>query len=253
MGFRRGTEHVKEASSRSAFDKTKFFRWETGETKILRMFYDMEDVYTVWWHDMVECVDGRNRSFVCRQEMNEPCELCDNADEQSRTRRRERSLGVAVLRLEHREDGAIVGYSDAVDEVDGKKVPMLGIIKMGPKNFWMKFEHFYQRYGTIIDRDYEITRIGSGTNTDYIFVPCDPVALPQGYETWRAYLDERYGPFVPDIEEMLKRMVSQDYYDRWLHGKAVEDGSVAAVVREETTVFDRLRQERERLAGQSGA
>lgn len=252
MGFRRGVEHLKEAASRGGgFDKTRYFRWNTGESKILRMFFDMDEVFSVWFHEMVECSDGRSRSFVCRQEIGETCELCAVTSNGERARRREIGIGVAIQRVEHREAGNIVGYSDAVEEIEGKKVPIVGLVKMGPRNFWAKFEHFYARYGTVIDRDYEVTRIGSGTSTDYIVVPCDPVALPERQESWRTYLDVRYGDFVPNVEEMLMRYASQEYYDRFLRGQAQqgETGSPDDVETEQT-VFERLRAERERLTAQ---
>jgi hypothetical protein len=61
-------------------------------------------------------------------------------------------------------------------EIDGKKVmlPRFVVLNFGFKNFFDKLLGFHNVYGTLLDRDYKITRKGSGTDTDYIIVPLDP-------------------------------------------------------------------------------
>lgn len=99
---------------------------------------------------------------------------------------KERTLGLAVLREEYtaKEDRggrevAVVKTRDLVEKreyetKDGEKKtaegPVIGIVKQGYKNFWSTLVGYYQRYGTICDRDYEITRKGNGTDTTYSII-----------------------------------------------------------------------------------
>src|SRR3974390_1037525 len=48
------------------------------------------------------------------------------------------------------------------------------VFKQGHNNFWDQLVGFYGMYGTIMDRDYRITRSGEKLLTKYHIVPVDP-------------------------------------------------------------------------------
>lgn len=114
----------------------------------------------------------------------------------------EKTIGLAVLREEYtvNQDGRAVPHVRDLIETrkwttqDGEEKteegPVYGIINQGYKNFWSILAGYFTRYGTICDRDYEITRSGNGTNTAYsiIAVEKDPTL-----ET-AAQRDEHYTP-----------------------------------------------------------
>lgn len=253
MPLRKGREHLQKAATRTGgdFQGSRFFYWEDGETKILRFLTDAEDIITVYVHEMVPTFDGKQKGFVCRQEFGERCELCDNE-----VKRREKGYGIAVWREEVREGKKIVGYRDVTEEVeveeDGKKrmkvVPWVGVVAQGPKNFWSMLDAAYDKYGTIRDRDFELMRKGKSTDTQYHLFPNDPVDIPN--------LDERYAKYIPDLEGLLERMGSQEYYDRWLRGQGIDEEDRAKsnggrVAKDddldEESEFERLRRKQQEL------
>lgn len=260
--FRKGTDHLKASATRTPGEKfvNNFLSWKDGDTKTVRFLTDGDQIITVAVHEQVDCFDGKKRSFVCRREIDgkdSPCELCDiaNATQNQRARRRELGYGIAVLRLEHRnEKGQVDSYVDATDTVDGKTVPIVGIVRQGPKNFWAQALAAYEKYGTLLDRDYDIGRRGSTTDTTYTMFPNAPVALPEGVTDWNDYLATRYNGYIPDLEALLTRMGSQEYYDRFLRGEVNDSAPEAATISSvpgapvgqvEETEFDRIRRERE--------
>lgn len=268
-GFRKGADYLKASASRSpGGDRfvNNFLSWKDGETKTVRFLTDGDQIITVAVHEQVDCFDGKKRSFVCRREIDgkdSPCELCDiaNASQNQRARRRELGYGIAVLRLEHRnEKGQVDSYVDATDTVDGKAVPVVGIIRQGPKNFWAQALAAFEKYGTLLDRDYDIGRRGSTTDTTYTMFPNAPVALPDGVADWNAYLSNRYTGYVPDLEALLTRMGSQEYYDRFIRGEVADEAAAAPVAVTaptgftDETEFDRIKREREAtLAAPTGS
>ena len=214
-GLRKGREHLQRAATRGGGDYTgsRWFYWEDGETKALRFLTDADDIITVFIHEQIPTHDDKKKSFVCRQEFGEKCELCDED-----YKRRERGYGIAVWREEVRENGKLAGYEDKTEEEEveengktrKKIVPWVGIVAQGPKNFWSRLDAAFDKYGTLRDRDFELMRRGKSTDTDYHLFPADPLEIPD--------IDERYANYMPDVEAMLTRMGSAEYYDKHLRG-----------------------------------
>jgi hypothetical protein len=284
-GFSKGIEVIDAAIAKSAsggkFVDTSWLNWKNGETKFLRFYTDLHDAIPVVNHENVERANGKTMSFICRKDHPadpkiEVCELCDlfertkgqkDAQGKKIEQARPRTLvwALAVVRDEIRnEQGTLAGYADAVTDIlddngrpelkeDGtpKKRPVIGIVRQGTKNFWPQPRAYYQRYGTLRDRDYEITRRGDNLDTAYTVIPCDPLEIPN--------IDERYAKFIPDLEEILTRMSSQEFYDKHLRGEGggTETSTAeappatpvsAAEIPADDTEFARLQQRREDLA-----
>lgn len=232
--FRKGMESLQESADRSLLiGSRRFFRWAPGEEKTIRFLTDGEDIILARVHEYVTCFDGSKRSFVCRRQLDEECELCKSDDEKA-SKWRELGYGVAVWREPRRKDGRIV-FGTKLEEVEVEKdgaivremQPWVGIIAKAPRNFWSWFNGAYQTKGTLLDRDYTIKRVGSGMDTVYQAFPEDPQPLDL----------EKFAPFVPNLEEMLLGMGSKEYYDRWLHGDP-DDGSSTKSVGKSEVSFD---------------
>jgi len=228
MAFKKGVAAAKESAERNRFTGGTFhyFKWEPGESKVVRFLTDgcddgcgNENLLTNL-HEYVTCFDGSKRSFVCRREVGEECELCSTPD----VRRREIMYAVAVWREESKKDGKIFYRTKTetieVDE-DGKKVtkvvPWVGIIQQAPRNFWGWFYEAFEKRGTLTDRDYSITRRGKAMETDYQPYPEDAQELDLS----------KFDEFKPDLEAMLTRQASKEYYDRFLHGITGDKEEVA--------------------------
>lgn len=99
---------------------------------------------------------------------------------------KEKTIAIAVVREEVRveQNGrTVTKYKDKVvkrswttqdGEEKSEEGIEFGLVKQGHKNFWSMLVGYYNRWGTICDRDYEIQRLGNGTDTQYVIMPCTP-------------------------------------------------------------------------------
>ena len=182
-------ESVERAKNQS-FDAgyLNFFGWKDGEKKIIRFLTD--DVITVDWYDFVVKADGKDAgSFPVGTQVGWEKDYVPiyggKVKEEGLlvpAKAREKTVGVAVLRKEvtvDQEGRQIQSVADNFEEieVDSKKYDsrFFGVISQSYRNFWAPLVGYFGRYGTLCDRDYEITRVGKGTDTTYTIIPCDPI------------------------------------------------------------------------------
>lgn len=158
----------------------------------------------------------------------------------------------AVVREEVMEGGRLVGYKTKVEEKErtdkegkptGEKYlePVLLHVQMADKNFFSNLRGYAAHYGTILDRDFVVTRSGSGMNdTSYQFVPCDPVPNPNE-ETVKDFphFDLRnpavaakfgVGDYCEDttrtsLVELVVDRASDDYYGRFFDTRVTATAS----------------------------
>lgn len=243
MSFKKGMGVVNDAMAKlnnqnKDFSKgltTKFLSWGDNESKVVRFLTSANDIIFVDMHEFVQSHDGKKRSYVCKENFGIECELCARpfgSKQAPGTMRREVGYGIVVLREpkfskdtetgrnirvfagsaenqypDHRD--AIVEY-----ELDGKmaKAPYVAIINQGIR-FWGQIAVHANRLEdqglSLTDRDFEIIRMGKGTQTSYSVIPAYGTPIND---------IEKYNPYLPDIESLLKRMGSPEYYDRYLRG-----------------------------------
>lgn len=114
--------------------------------------------------------------------------------------RRRRIVQDKIVRREWEQDGEVKSYEG----------PVYGFVKQGFPNFWSILVGFYNRYGTLTDRDYVITRQGNDKNTKYHIVPLDKDPDLETPEQ----LAERYDP-PQDLSDLLKRMCDPEQAKKW--------------------------------------
>lgn len=141
---------------------------------------------------------------------------------------KEQAFGLVVLREEvPNPDGRGTIVQDKIvhrewekdGEVKSYDGPVYGYVKQGFPNFWQVLVGFYNRYGTLTDRDYVITRQGNDKNTKYHIVPCDKdpdLLTPE-------QLAERYDP-PQDLSDLMKRMSDYDAAKEWYEAKPSSEG-----------------------------
>jgi len=78
--------------------------------------------------------------------------------------------------------------------VDGKWINVYKV----PKKYAEKVARRQERTGTLLDREYILTRTGKGTDTDYDIESGDKVALPTAVE-------------LPDVQQMLVELYEQTW------------------------------------------
>lgn len=141
-----GYKKAREAASEN---RTDFFGMKDGETVKLR-FLSSEPV-NIYEHGVRK---GSYRSFTCMKGGAEECPLCERMDGDKSINKR------------------FVGCFSVLDRRDGKVKQYRTGIKV-----LRVLDKFSAKYGSLIDRDYEIARTGSGTETVYNFIPESPEPL----------------------------------------------------------------------------
>ncbi|MFE6000340.1 hypothetical protein ACFQ6C_26325 [Streptomyces sp. NPDC056454] len=120
----------------------------------------------------------------------------------------------------------IVGVRDKIDEIDeldseGKstgvklRYPRVLVINMPMKGFFSNLKALYGLHKTVCDRDYEITRDGSGKDTNYRMVQIDPVAdVAPGTPHWGQYQTAIAERGI-NLDAMVAERATDAYYAKW--------------------------------------
>lgn len=136
---------IKSEIAKSGTNKGKFFFLKDGSKARVRFLTDLEDGVEVIFHDSYE----KNINVPCQELFGRDCPYCE--DDELRTRKM---------------------YAWCVYEYESKevKIMMFAINSFTPVP---SLTAAYESYGTLLDRDYEIKRMGSGTSTTYSVLPMD--------------------------------------------------------------------------------
>lgn len=226
-----------ESSSSGDFVSIPYIGWETGEEKIIRFLTEDDDVLVLATHNWLTRTDGKGKwgSAICRMDSfigGDSCPLCD-----ANFRPSDRVFTLAVEREgvfeeeEFTKPGGSKGHRRRLvglktktrtekikndkDEEEEVVVPDYGIIQAGMKNFFSTLVGYCEDYGTLVDRDYKIKRIGSGIDTIYQIQPLEPVEVDL----------EKIRSFVPStLEDYLVGLGDEKrMHDMFLTGEPVEE------------------------------
>lgn len=140
-------ENIKRDAKKNSASRGKFIYFKEGSKARIRFLQDMDDGIEVTFHDSFE--QGIN--IPCQEHFGKDCEYCEM--EGLRTR----SL-----------------YIWSVWDYEAKEVKLF----MFPVNSFSPIPALvamYENYGTLMDRDYVISRSGTQTSTSYSVVPMDKV------------------------------------------------------------------------------
>lgn len=129
--------------------------------------------------------------------------------------------------IEEYQVGLAVGYQDReieIEETDAKGEPTgktkkekeIAVLNQAMSNFFQKLQACAETYGTVLDRDYKITKVGSGKDTDFDIVPLDKIFNDDGkpYTLQDPKVREQYTKLL-DLEAVIEEQASDDYYDRF--------------------------------------
>lgn len=125
----------------------------------------------------------------------------------------------------------VVGYRDVMIEVDetdaeGKstgskiKVPNILVVNQAQTNFFDPMWGFASVYkNTVLDRDYHVTRVGTGRETDYNIAPLDPIPgldmrtkQADGRTLGQTYIEDYK---APDLLELIERKLEDEHFHRY--------------------------------------
>lgn len=238
MPLRQGLDEIQKsidrAKSSSSQQNSRWVSWKDGDKKTIRFLLDANEMFTVWVHEYIETPQGK-RNFICRSEFGAECPLCASKDPKM-SYKREMGYSLAVVREPVLEEGRVAGFRDVQEEIEGKKVPLVGIVCQAPGNFWSYVSAIHQKYGSLLGYDIEIQRKGGGTDTTYPMFPEPPVDIKD--------IKDRYKDQMIDLQAYLENIGSVEYYTKTLGtGPSVQEETRSSSTPLITgdTEFDRLR------------
>ncbi len=256
--FQRGIAAAADAGKKSFGPSAKYFDVAEGEQVRIRFLTDadpIEDAHgnlvggwiPVLQHNFAKtknAPEGHKDSWpghmsaVCRKDPAfsgdfTDCFLCD-----VKAKRSKRTFALCVIREEVRDsDGKLVGIRDKKREVVTKneagedvtsEVPDIQVINKGGKNFFDNLKFFYTYHGTLLDRDYLVSREGTKLDTEFRFIPLEPTAVDadgtifdiRNLDFAKKYLptaeEVGYGAASDDVlVPIIENNVSDDYYGRF--------------------------------------
>lgn len=138
-------DKIKEESKKSGQSKGKFVYFRPDEKKRIRFLQDMDEGMEIVFHDSFE----KGVNVPCQEQYGRDCEYCE--DEDLRTR----SL-----------------YAWSVYDYDSKEVKIL-MQAVNNCTAIPALMAMYENYGTLLDRDFVITKTGKQQNTSFSVVPMD--------------------------------------------------------------------------------
>ncbi|MGA5598451.1 hypothetical protein ACPCSE_29875 [Streptomyces cellulosae] len=247
---------------------------EDGDSTVIRLLTDHDDWIWVGQHSFVPTKPGpkdaekwpKNMTSVCRKDsafegIYGDCYICDAKIKNSFGKVASARIRVWALGVERElvrgdgtealggpsKQGVVIGVRDKVDEVDeldadgkptGNKLnyPRIIVINMPMKGFFSHLKAIHGLYGTVVDRDFQVTRSGTGTDTEYKFAAIDPIrdatgsnAVAPGTPAWDKYL-QAVSEREISLEGIVADKATDEYYARFFDPtKTVQkDGTIVA-------------------------
>ncbi len=253
MAFKTGMQHLQDTinaadqRAKQARDNTgsssnySYLSWKPGDKKIVRFLTD--EVLTENFYDFILDKTGSVKTFLIDPSDPDRLNRYKSPTPGIGWRKnwgtqqledpvvRELGVGLAVLRHEVRGDDGKMHLEDVITDkvVDNVTYPArtFGLIQQAPSNFWHTLAtSCLSRYGTICDRDYEISREGEGFNTKYSIIPLDPdpdlttVEAVQSFyfygQPWDADDPQRFLKCPTTIEAWAEYFSGEERYKHWL-------------------------------------
>lgn len=245
--FRKGgaaAEVEAERAKGSKFARVGWFKLDPDEKIVLRFLTDSPEWIFVKQHTSVPTKNQpegwkgnwpSSMPSVCRHEpafagMYTDCYVCDtpilNPRDQKPIKQALRVWALAAVREEVRENGIVVGFRDATEEIaevkdgqpTGKTITtkQIVVVNQGMQNFFSALQGIYGLNGTICDRDFLVQRRGEGLDTNYIIMPLDRIAGADrsNEEFWGKY-EKALAEQNIDLGAIVSERASDDYYGRF--------------------------------------
>ena len=234
-----GKEKAEARAAGASGASLGYFGWKQGDKKIIRFLTN--DILTEDFYTNIICKDGKARTFLVDpadtdrlNHYRSPTpgigwkkEFSGEIVEPYTTRQ---TVNVAVLREEVLVDGKLVVQDHISEkEFNNTKYParFFGIVQQAISNFWEPLATgVYERYGSICDRDLEVSRTGSAKNTNYSFIPLnqDPAlateeAVQQAYfygAEWNAEDPDRFLKCSMTLNQWATYFSGEERYAHWL-------------------------------------
>lgn len=245
-----------------------YFILGDGESKVVRFLTDMDEVTVVKFYEFIKDRNGKFQNFIVAPDFYADDPTWRGEDwvrkfggkttdyttkELVDPKPRERIVGLAIEREEVPVDSSgrrILRTQDKITEFEGKDGKTYAarnfLVVKQHKNFWQMLTNYYHEFGTICDRDYKISRFGTGADIVYSIIPKNP---DEGWDydgTSLAALQASYG--YGTGKDMDGNELTQDSEDRflycsqtlqqWMENQASEDRARVALVGDNEAVTE---------------
>lgn len=140
---------IKQEIQSTGQNRGKFLYMKENTKRRVRFLTDFEDGIEILFHNSYE----KGIDVPCQETFGRDCPYCDIEDES----------------FKHKKQ-----YAWCVYDYESKSVKIL-MCKVNNCTPVPALANIYETYGTLCDRDYEIKRSGSGTNTAYTVLPLEKV------------------------------------------------------------------------------
>lgn len=232
-----------------------YFILGEGDSKVVRFLTDMPDLAVANFYEFVIDKNGKFQNFVVPDSGEDWVRKFGGKSKVYGTndledpKPRERIVGLAVEREEIpvEENGRrVTRTQDKLSTFDSTKddrsydARNFLIVKQYSK-FWTTIQGYYLEYGTICDRDYKITRTGTGRDIVYSVIPKAPDADWKLDGTSLAALQAQYGygtgkdmdgnALTPESEDRF--LYCSQTLQQWMDNQASEERARAALVGDE--------------------
>lgn len=254
--FRRGGQQAEEAAKQQNLSGNKrniyFTIKEDRGTAVLRLVDDEKDWIYTRQHsyvptkgpdesmsDEVKAKWPKRSGAVCRHDdafkgVYSDCYICDHMRKEDGKPYAGsiRLWARAIVRVpvigtdEHVDMGLIkphmvgqpVDYDDSMvpDPEGNRQIPEVVILNFSMNNFFGALQGYYDVNGTVLDRDFHITRKGTGKDTDYSIIARDPLYKEDGsvYDLRDPEIRAQYEN-VLDLEAEISRQASDEHYAKY--------------------------------------
>lgn len=232
-----------------------YFILGEGETKIVRFLTDEPDIVEVRFHEFIQDRNGKFQNFVYAPDIHPDSEdwvtkfggrTTDYTTKQLvESKPRERLVGIAVEREEVQveENGRkVIKTQDKLNTFEGKDGKSYAarnfMVVKQYKKFWQLLAGYHQEFGTLCDRDYKITRTGTGKDLVYSIIPKNPdpdwnndgssldaLRAQYGYGTG---LDMDGNPLTVESDERF--LYCRETLPEWLENQASEERAREALI-----------------------
>lgn len=237
-----------------------YFILGDGDTMVVRFLLDLDQLEIADFYEFVLDKNGKFQNFVVAPSYHADDPTWQGEDwvlkfggktteymtrELIEPQPRRRLVGIAVEREEYvtEVNGRNVTKTrdkiDRIEDRDGKKHDARNfLIVKQAKNFWNTITSYYHEFGTICDRDYKITRNGTGKDMVYTIIPKSPdpdwnsdgsslkeLQALYGYGTG---MDANGNVISPDSED--RYLYITQTLSEWMENQASEERARAALV-----------------------
>lgn len=236
-----------------------------GESKVIRFLTDMNEVAVTNFYEFIVDKNGKFQNFVVAPSFYADDPTWQGEDwvrkfggkskvfgtnDLEEPKPRKRIVGIAVEREEFPVDvdgSRVLRTQDKLIQIEGREgknhdARNYFIVKQA-NAFWDTVVGYYHEFGTICDRDYKITRTGTGRDVVYRVIPKSPDANwnPDGSSLKALQAQYGYGtgldvdgnPLTPESDDRFLYITQT--LNEWLKNQASEDRARAALVNDGET------------------